>query len=138
MMAKGAGKKNGSRNDKAAVAAATSSPAATTMSTEDAVLECTPAVVAARPAPRPAVSAGRSPVERHRAAPPGVVEWVGEVGAASLRSVQMVLPTARTPVILLGAGLLVAGVVELPVVVGAGLVYEALRQWQPRAPRVER
>jgi hypothetical protein len=137
MMAKGAGKKNGSRNDKA-VAAATSSPLATTTSTEDAVLEGTPAVVAARPAPRPAVSAGRSPVERHRAAPPGVVEWVGEVGAASLRSVQMVLPTARTPVILLGAGLLVAGVVELPVVVGAGLVYEALRQWQPRAPRVER
>jgi hypothetical protein len=137
MMAKGAGKKNGSRNDKAAVAAATSSPMATTTSTEDAMLEGTPAAAAARPAPRPAVSAGRSPVERQRPAPPGV-EWVGEVGAASLRSVQMVLPTARTPVILLGAGLLVAGVVELPVVVGAGLVYEALRRWQPRPPRVDR
>jgi hypothetical protein len=136
MMAKGAGKKNGSRNDK--VVAATSSPVATTTSTEEAVLEGAPAAAVARPAPQPAVRGGRSPVERVRPTEPGLVEWAGEVGAASLRSVQMVLPTARTPVILLGAGLLVAGVVELPVVVGAGLVYEALRQWQPRAPRADR
>jgi hypothetical protein len=134
-MAKGAGKKNGSRDDRAAVATATSSP--TTLA-DEAMLEGAPAAAAARPAPQPAVRGGRSPVERVRPTEPGLVEWAGEVGVASLRSVQMVLPTARTPVVLLGAGLLIAGVVELPVVVGAGLVYEALRHWQPGASGVDR
>jgi hypothetical protein len=74
-----------------------------------------------------------------RAAPPspapvGMVEGVGEVGAATVRAVQAVLPASRTPLLLLGAGLLVVGAVELPVVVGAGLAYEALRRWQPMPP----
>jgi hypothetical protein len=84
-----------------------------------------------RPATVPAVvarPASPSP------APVGMVEGVGEVGAATVRAVQAVLPASRTPLLLLGAGLLVVGAVELPVVVGAGLAYEALRRWQPMPP----
>jgi hypothetical protein len=67
-------------------------------------------------------------------APVSMVEGVAELGAATVRAVQAVLPASRTPLVLLGAGLLVVGVVELPVVVGAGLAYEALRRWQPAPP----
>jgi hypothetical protein len=82
-----------------------------------------------RAAPPPVVPPVVPPV-----APVGMVEGVGEFGAATVRAVQAVLPASRTPLLLLGAGLLVVGAVELPVVVGAGLAYEALRRWQPMPP----
>lgn len=50
--------------------------------------------------------------------------------AGSLRAVQVVLPN-RLPTYLGVAALLVVGVVEPPVALAGGLVYEALRRWTP-------
>jgi hypothetical protein len=62
--------------------------------------------------------------------------WVGTVEGvltSSVRVARDVLPTSRVPVYLAGAALLVTGLVDPPVALGAGLAYEALRRWEPRA-----
>jgi hypothetical protein len=60
----------------------------------------------------------------------GVTDSVVEVAADAAHVVRRVLPQ-RTPVYLGGAALLVLGVVDLPVVAGGALVYEAVRRWHP-------
>ncbi|MEJ2865622.1 hypothetical protein [Actinomycetospora flava] len=60
----------------------------------------------------------------------GVTDSVVEVAADTAHAVRRVLPH-RTPVYLGGAALLVLGLVDLPVVAGGALVYEALRRWRP-------
>ncbi|MFC5138826.1 hypothetical protein ACFPK1_11330 [Actinomycetospora rhizophila] len=64
------------------------------------------------------------------APPRGVTDSVVEVAADAAQVVRRVLPH-RTPVYLGGAALLVLGVVDLPVVAGGALVYEAVRRWHP-------
>lgn len=51
----------------------------------------------------------------------------GSVGVA--QALRLVLPTRRVPLYLGVAALLVVGVVDAPVAVAGGLVYEALRRW---------
>lgn len=62
--------------------------------------------------------------------------WADTVGGALASSVQLVrgaLPTSRLPVFLATTALVVTGLVDPPVALGAGLAYEALRRWEPRA-----
>jgi hypothetical protein len=64
--------------------------------------------------------------------------WTDAVGGAVASSVQVVrdvLPPSRLPVYLAATALLVAGLIDPPVALGAGLAYEALRRWEPRAAR---
>ncbi|NMO94043.1 hypothetical protein [Actinomycetospora sp. TBRC 11914] len=75
---------------------------------------------------------------RNRPVPDGNAGWADTVeGAltASLRVVRDVLPASRIPVYLAGSALLVTGLIDPPVALGAGLAYEALRRWEPRAAR---
>jgi hypothetical protein len=62
--------------------------------------------------------------------------WSDAVGGAVASSVQVVrdvLPSSRLPVYLAGTALVVAGLIDPPLALGAGLAYEALRRWEPRA-----
>lgn len=54
-----------------------------------------------------------------------------EFGIAPLRLLHDYLPARRLPLYLGGGALLVVGMLELPVVVGVALGYEALRVWTP-------
>ena len=62
---------------------------------------------------------------------PGFVDQAGEVVNESVHTVRGLLPTRRLPIYLAGAALLVTGFADAPAVLGAGLVYEALRRWEP-------
>ena len=66
---------------------------------------------------------------------PGWADAVGGTLASSVQVVRDVLPSSRLPVYLAATALLVAGLVDPPVALGAGLAYEALRRWEPRAAR---
>ncbi|WP_133252104.1 hypothetical protein [Actinomycetospora cinnamomea] len=79
------------------------------------------------PVPAPANTPATNPVLH-----PGdaAVAAVSEVA----RVVRTVLPN-RAPAYLGGAALLVLGVVDLPVVAGGALAYEALRRWGPAPAR---
>ena len=72
------------------------------------------------PDPRPAAS--------------GWIEPVGETGGATVRTVRDLLPS-RLPVFLGTTALLVTGLIDPPVALGAGLAFEALRRWEPATPR---
>jgi hypothetical protein len=84
------------------------------------------AVEIARPAAPTALGAGRDPS--------GWIEPVGETVAVTIRTVRGLLP-ARLPVFLATSALLVTGVIDAPVALGAGLAFEALRRWEPATPR---
>jgi hypothetical protein len=49
--------------------------------------------------------------------------------------VRDVLPSSRLSVYLAGTALVVAGLIDPPLALGAGLAYEALRRWEPRSAR---
>ncbi len=66
---------------------------------------------------------------------PGWSEAISGTLASSVQVVRDVLPSSRLPVYLAATALLVTGFVDAPVVLGAGLAYEALRRWEPRAAR---
>ena len=76
-------------------------------------------------APEVAPAAGR--------AAPGWGDTVGGALASSVQVVRDVLPSSRLSVYLAATALLVTGLVDPPVALGAGLAYEALRRWEPRA-----
>jgi hypothetical protein len=91
----------------------------------------------------PATPTGAAPeiAPRHRPAPNGTggappQGWADTVEGAltsSVRVVRDVLPASRLPVYLAGTALLVTGLIDPPIALGAGLAYEALRRWEPRA-----
>jgi hypothetical protein len=68
---------------------------------------------------------------------PAVSGWLEPVGANLTGSVQFLrglLPSSRVPLFLASTALVVTGLVDPPVALGAGLALEALRRWEP-APR---
>lgn len=121
-------------------------PVATALTAPDTPVDepGSPAVVPATgPSERLSTSAGTrtssapaasTAVARRDAAPAtrDVTDTVVSVAADAAHVVQRVLPH-RAPVYLGGAALLVVGIVDLPVVAGGALVYEALRRWHPAA-----
>jgi hypothetical protein len=83
-------------------------------------------------APEVAPAAGGTAAGRTDA---GWTDAVGGAVASSVQVVRNVLPPSRLPVYLAATALLVAGLIDPPVALGAGLAYEALRRWEPRAAR---
>jgi hypothetical protein len=77
-------------------------------------------------APSVPVQAAGGPAE-------GPAAQLAEFGIAPLRLLHEYLPARRLPVYLGVVALLVVGVLELPVVVGVAVGYEALRVWTPPA-----
>lgn len=69
-----------------------------------------------------------------RPASSGWIEPVGETVAVTVRTVRDLLPS-RLPVFLATTALLVVGVIDAPVALGAGLAFEAFRRWEPATPR---
>lgn len=67
--------------------------------------------------------------------PEGWADTVEGALTSSVRVVRDVLPESRVPVYLAGTALLVTGLIDPPIALGAGLAYEALRRWEPRAAR---
>ena len=69
--------------------------------------------------------------------PTGTVHGLADSAVSAVegtaRVITRVLPH-RAPLYLGGAALLVLGVVDLPVVLGGALAYEALRRWEPAHP----
>ena len=64
----------------------------------------------------------------------GWIEPVGGTLAVTVRTVRDLLPS-RLPVFLGTTALLVVGVIDAPVALGAGLAFEAFRRWEPATPR---
>ena len=83
----------------------------------------------------PATPTGAAPevAPAARPAAPGWGDAVSGTLASSVQVVRDVLPSSRLPVYLAATALLVTGLVDPPVALGAGLAYEALRRWEPRA-----
>lgn len=68
---------------------------------------------------------------------PASSEWIEPVRqtvAVTARTVRDLLP-ARLPVFLGTTALLVAGLIDAPVALGAGLAFEAFRRWEFATPR---
>jgi hypothetical protein len=84
------------------------------------------AVEIARPNGAGATGTGRGPT--------GWIEPVGETVAETIRTVRGLLPS-RFPVFLATTALLVTGLIDAPVALGAGLAFEALRRWEPDTSR---
>jgi hypothetical protein len=67
-------------------------------------------------------------------APSGWIEPAGETVAETIRTVRGLLPS-RFPVFLATTALLVTGLIDAPMALGAGLAFEALRRWEPDTSR---
>ena len=126
--AKGNGGRAGGKRAPAAATVASSTPV-------EALTE--PASAAAAAAPSTAVAVRPAP------APLGAVlpssDELADALLVPLRIARRVLPDRRMPV-LLGIGALgLVGVLDLPVAIGVGLGWEALRRWAPAdAPTTRR
>lgn len=79
---------------------------------------------------RPADGSASGP----RPASSGWIESAGETVAVTVRTVRDLMPS-RLPVFLATTALLVVGVIDTPVALGAGLAFEAFRRWEPATPR---
>ena len=97
-----------------------------------------PAVVSAGGRSASAAAVGTSveiaPRENSAPASTSVSGWLEPVGDTLVESVQVVrglLPTSRLPLILASTALVVTGLIDPPVALGAGLAFEALRRWEP-------
>ena len=65
----------------------------------------------------------------------GWLEPVGDILIGSVQVLRGLLPASRVPVFLVSSALVVTGLVDPPVALGAGLAIEALRRWEPSARR---
>jgi hypothetical protein len=65
----------------------------------------------------------------------GWADAVAGTVSSSVQVVRDVLPSSRLSVYLAGTALVVAGLIDPPLALGAGLAYEALRRWEPRSAR---
>ena len=93
------------------------------------------AVLEDRPRPTvPATPTGAAPevAPRGGATAPGWTDTVSGAVVSSVQVVRDVLPSSRVPVWLVGTALVVTGLIDAPVALGAGLAFEALRRWEPR------
>ncbi len=64
----------------------------------------------------------------------GLADQLGDTVAGTVRVVHTVLP-GRLPAYLGAGALLALGVIDPPIALAGGLVYEALRRWSPQQPQ---
>jgi hypothetical protein len=63
----------------------------------------------------------------------GWLEPVGDTLVGSVQVLRGLLPESRLPLFLASTALVVTGLIDPPVALGAGLAFEALRRWEPSA-----
>ena len=84
----------------------------------------------------PATPIGAAPEVAPRPVPngEGTAGWAETVSGALISTVQVArdLLPGRIPVFLGTTALIVTGLIDAPVALGAGLALEALRRWEPR------
>ena len=110
-------------------------PVATALTAPDAPIENGTGTTSSVPASGPPEALAR-PARARPPAPEAPRDMVG-TAVSTVHDVAQIVSSVvppRLPAYLGGAALLVLGVVDLPVVVGGALAYEALRRWGP-APR---